>query len=181
MRHQDLGLACTSRRVESRKCNRLMVLTKSDAIAVSLFCIFGSSRLCSIKDRLPVLTLRWGEHRRAKRTYTEPAKTNAKSDDGLARHHGESIRFSRPEPCDTDNYIDSCPHNSKQGLAEAERDRRETQVKASRQNPSGRNRTSDQLISENTETQYSTLQSIALPTELHSVISLLPQQTHTTA
>ena len=50
--------------------------------------------------------------------------------------------------------------------------------KALRQNPSGRNRTSDQLISKNTETQYSTLQSIALPTELHSVISLLSQQTH---
>ena len=46
--------------------------------------------------------------------------------------------------------------------------------------PSGRNRTSDQLISENTHTQYSTLQSIALPTELHTVIRLLPQQTHTT-
>ena len=35
--------------------------------------------------------------------------------------------------------------------------------------PSGRNRTSDQLISEHTDTQPTTLQSIALPTELHSV------------
>ena len=52
--------------------------------------------------------------------------------------------------------------------------------KASRHNPSGRNRTSDQLISENTETQYSTLHSIALRTELHSVTSLLPQQSHKT-
>ena len=47
-----------------------------------------------------------------------------------------------------------------------------------RENPSGRNRTSDQLISENTETQYTTLQSIALPTELHSVSNILPHQTH---
>ena len=37
-------------------------------------------------------------------------------------------------------------------------------------NPSGRNRTSDQLISEHTDTQHPTLQSIALPTELHSVL-----------
>ena len=60
-----------------------------------------------------------------------------------------------------------------------EADLRETDTGASqssRQNPSGRNRTSDQLISENTaRSQYTTLQSIALPTELHSVISVLPQ------
>ena len=38
-----------------------------------------------------------------------------------------------------------------------------------RKSPSGRNRISDQLISEHTDTQHPTLQSIALPTELHSV------------
>ena len=42
-------------------------------------------------------------------------------------------------------------------------------------NPSGRNRTSDQLISEHTDIQHPTLQSIALPTELHSV----PHTPHT--
>ena len=59
-----------------------------------------------------------------------------------------------------------------------EKEARHQRKKGSRQNPRGRNRTSDQLISENTETQYTTLQSIALPTELHSVVGTLHHISH---
>ena len=99
----------------------------------------------------------------------------------LRRRHGESMRSSRPERpaalTTTQLLTQIIANKTLQRQKETDARRK---PKASRQNPSGRNRTSDQLTSENTETQYATLQSIALPTELHLVISLQPQQTHTT-
>ena len=84
---------------------------------------------------------------------------------------GDGMERVCAEPCDTDSNTAAGAQTiaNKTSQRQKETDARR-KPKGLRQNPSGRNRTSDQLISKNTDTQYSTLQSIALPTELHSVV-----------